>query len=94
MLQAVQPSLPISDILAQCEALPSLQKGRRPWERAEKMLCKPSPERPDAVVIVDDVLTSGSHFRAAQMIVRSALPGVPICGLFLTRRVSSAERTH
>ena len=41
--------------------------------------------KPTAVVIVDDVLATGSHFRAAKMLVRRRWPNMRVIGLFLAR---------
>lgn len=43
--------------------------------------------RPTRVTIVDDVLTTGAHYRAAASVIGRALPGVPVLGLFVARRV-------
>jgi adenine/guanine phosphoribosyltransferase-like PRPP-binding protein len=37
--------------------------------------------------LVDDVLTTGAHFKAAQAILQKAFPGVLIIGFFIARRV-------
>lgn len=42
---------------------------------------------PRVMAIVDDVLTSGTHFRAMQIRLNERFPGVPIIGLFVARRV-------
>ena len=41
---------------------------------------------PTVVVLVDDVLTTGAHFKAAQSVLRKQFPGVPVFGLFVARR--------
>lgn len=40
-----------------------------------------------AVVIFDDILTTGSHFKAMQRTLVQAFPGVVTYGLFIARRV-------
>ncbi len=45
-----------------------------------------APE-PGLVVIVDDLLTSGAHFRAAQRVLSRHFPDIDVVGLFLARRV-------
>lgn len=45
-----------------------------------------APE-PKTIVIVDDVLTAGSHFKAAQQVLAVRFPNAKIMGLFITRRV-------
>ena len=46
---------------------------------------------PESVAIVDDVLTTGAHFRAASSLLAARFPGVQIVGLFLARRVPDAD---
>jgi hypothetical protein len=42
---------------------------------------------PQAIGVLDDVLTAGTHFRAMQIVLADRFPGVPIIGLFIARRV-------
>ncbi|MDO8885773.1 hypothetical protein, partial [Candidatus Oleimmundimicrobium sp.] len=42
---------------------------------------------PQAIGIVDDVLTAGTHYRAMYTVLANRFPGVPIIGLFVARRV-------
>lgn len=42
---------------------------------------------PRSVAIVDDVLTSGTHFKAVQKKLRQRWPDVPIVGIFIARRI-------
>ena len=46
---------------------------------------------PGSVAIVDDVLTTGAHFRGASAVLATRFPGVQIVGLFLARRVPDAD---
>lgn len=39
------------------------------------------------VAVVDDLLTSGAHFRAAKRVLTRRFPGIEVVGLFLARRV-------
>jgi hypothetical protein len=52
--------------------------------RVEDSLCKPIPPR---IAIVDDVLTTGAHFRAAKMVLNERFPAAHIIGVFVARRV-------
>lgn len=45
---------------------------------------------PAKIVILDDVLTTGSHFKAAQSILAARFPGIQIVGCFVARRVPEA----
>ena len=47
--------------------------------------------RPDSIAIVDDVLTTGAHFRAAKMVLSHRFEGVPIVGLFVARRAPKTD---
>ena len=42
---------------------------------------------PAAVLVVDDVLTTGAHFKAAQSVLVERFPGISVFGLFVARRV-------
>ena len=42
---------------------------------------------PQAIGIVDDVLTAGTHYRAMYSVLAARFPNVPIIGLFVARRV-------
>lgn len=42
---------------------------------------------PQAIGIVDDVLTAGTHYRAMHTVLSDRFAGVPIIGLFVARRV-------
>jgi len=46
-----------------------------------------SAPSPSVFGIVDDVLTTGTHFRAVQHVLSNRFPGVPSVGLFVARRV-------
>jgi len=47
--------------------------------------------RPTGIVIVDDVLTSGATFAACKAVIERNIPGVPVVGLFIARRVPQPE---
>jgi hypothetical protein len=42
---------------------------------------------PRVIGVIDDVLTTGSHFKAAQRLLRRRFPNVRIYGIFVARRV-------
>ncbi len=65
---------------------------RRPDEiqanySVDEMLLDPKPQ---TIGLVDDVLTTGAHFRAACTVIRHVYPDVQVVGLFLARRVPEA----
>lgn len=41
---------------------------------------------PTAIVVFDDLLTTGAHFKAIKAVLRGRFPGVPVLGLFIARR--------
>jgi hypothetical protein len=49
----------------------------------------PTPLRP-IVVIVDDVLNSGKHFKVAQSLIQARYPAVEIRGVFLARCIRAS----
>jgi len=55
--------------------------------RLDRSLLQPVPQ---AICVFDDVLTTGAHFKATQMWLRTEFPHVPLAGLFLARRAPEA----
>lgn len=45
---------------------------------------------PNAIALIDDVLTAGAHFKAAQMVLQRRFPATQIYGVFWARRVFPA----
>ncbi len=45
---------------------------------------------PTQIAVIDDMLTTGASFVAMRTILAGRFPGVPVYGLFLTRRVPEA----
>ena len=56
--------------------------------RMEESLIEPVP---NCIAIVDDVLTTGSHFKAMREVLSSRFPSAHIIGLFIARRVWGAD---
>jgi hypothetical protein len=52
--------------------------------RIEEGVAEPEPR---GVVLFDDLVTSGAHFRVASELLAARFPGVGVAGLFLARRV-------
>ncbi len=95
MLQKINPDgdLDIRDLLAQKTSIHAFHKSgdkRSPKEiernyELDKRLIEPVPK---IICIVDDVLTTGAHFKAARNILSGHFPNTDIVGLFIARRVS------
>ncbi|MYD92877.1 MAG: hypothetical protein F4Y02_04135 [Chloroflexi bacterium] len=94
MLRAIRPAPPLDvrELVVQTEStVPAHERDDRPAPgdiealyRTEGTLldgCRPT------VVVVDDTLTTGAHFRAAASVIVRARPGATVIGLFLVRRV-------
>jgi predicted amidophosphoribosyltransferase len=47
-------------------------------------LANPAPSH---IILVDDVVTGGTHFKAAKLLLQGRFRGVPVSGVFLARRV-------
>jgi hypothetical protein len=48
--------------------------------------------RPEQIAVVDDVLTTGAHFKAMKRILNETYPGIRIVGIFIARRVPGTEQ--
>ena len=89
-LQAVQPALPdVRELILLTESAEAEQKGLTPYERAEHYQINAAlihPE-PQVVFLFDDVFTTGCHFKAAELVLKSRFPYVMVVGIFLARAV-------
>lgn len=54
----------------------------------DQALAEPAP---DTVVIVDDMLTTGRHFKAMQRVLETQFPGIQTIGVFISRRVPQSD---
>jgi predicted amidophosphoribosyltransferase len=61
--------------------------GLRATLAVQQNLLDPPPRQ---IVLVDDVITTGCSFKVCREMLSDALPGVPITGLFVARRVPEA----
>lgn len=96
VLKAVRPKLrdirPLIVLDEDC-GFDSRQKGLSPAEREEHYSIDEdyvAPE-PDVVILFDDVLTTGSHYKAIESVVRDRFPQLTVLGLFLARAVRPPE---
>jgi hypothetical protein len=97
LLGLVGPAVDVREIVRQTESMPSahLAEGHRPGPQEiydiyeiENSVCEPTPT---LIAVVDDVLTTGAHFKAMKRILQEKLPGVHVVGLFMARRVPDTE---
>ncbi len=66
---------------------PKPQELRNNYE-IDESLCTPTP---NAIGIVDDMLTAGAHFRAMKDMLGDRFPGVGVVGVFFARRITAQE---
>lgn len=93
-LRLVQPALRIAELLVMRESsrahheYPRGERRPTPNELAARMALDSTAAEapPSQIVVFDDVITNGTHFKAAQLLLRSKYPGVPLVGLFIARR--------
>lgn len=52
--------------------------------RVDETIAQPAPT---SILLVDDVLTAGTHYRAMHMLLSQRFPGVRIHAIFIARRV-------
>lgn len=52
--------------------------------RIDETVSNPAPK---TIALFDDVLTTGSHFKAVKQVLQTRFPGVPVVGFFIARRV-------
>lgn len=89
-------TLDIRELIVQTEAIQAAhdnQKRPRPDDlkriyRIDETLAHPVR---DWICVVDDVLTTGSHFRAMSDVLKQRFPAAKIAGLFIARRVPEAD---
>lgn len=55
----------------------------------DERLAEPSPT---AVGLFDDILTAGSHFKAAKVLLQQRFGDIPVVGIFIARRIFPAEQ--
>lgn len=98
VLRLIRPEQPINvrELIIQTESTPAVhdhENRLRPHQiknlyQIDETLTSPQPV---AFVIVDDMLTTGAHFKAAQSLLNERFTGVPVYGLFVARRALPAQ---
>jgi hypothetical protein len=86
----------IRELVTQTESLESFHDGPRlspqqlmAYYRLNEEMC--GPPEPKSVAIFDDVLTTGSHFKAMKATIQQKWPCIPLCGVFIARRYFPQE---
>ena len=60
---------------------------RHPNQIYEKLEWKGLPEDLDHVILIDDVLTSGAHFKACKRLIKEHHPNLEVVGVFWARAI-------
>lgn len=99
MLETIRPEprLDIRELIFQTEStVPAHNQDVRPhpnqikrFYRFDKNLAEPEPK---IFALVDDVLTTGAHFRAAKSILSKFFPRKSVIGLFIARCVPDTTK--
>jgi hypothetical protein len=86
----------VKELIVQTESLDPFHGGTRisPAELAgfyeiDEDVCGDEP--PKVIVVFDDMLTTGSHFKAAKAVLNARWPDIPVAGIFLARVVRLPE---
>ena len=87
MQSIISEPLDIRELIIQSQTVQSKQKGLSPTQRGllyvlDQELVFPKPSQ---LIIIDDVLTTGCHFKAVQKILSDTFPDTNIIGIFLAR---------
>ena len=85
-------NLDIRELILQRESTPSFHQitPRPHWESLidnyyiDENIANPEPKK---VILFDDLLTEGAHFKAAQNVLEKRYPGIITRGVFIARRI-------
>ena len=92
MLRHMQPQQDVRELICQTQSVQPSHRGgpRLPPDqlgrlyKIDETLSDPAPNN---IFAVDDVLTTGTHFKAAQIVLQDRFPSAGIVGLFVARAV-------
>lgn len=94
MLRAIRsdPAIDIRELIIQTESTDPVHGSSvrltsneiRQLYRINEAAAEPAP---DGIAVVDDILTTGAHFRAAKLILSARFPSAKVVGLFIARAV-------
>ena len=92
MLHGMQPRQDVRELICQTQNVQASHRGRirlppdqlAKLYRIDETRSDPTPKN---IVVFDDILTTGSHFKAAQIVLQNRFPDAGIVGLFVARAV-------
>jgi predicted amidophosphoribosyltransferase len=89
-VQAIRPRLDdVRELVLQYENADAKRKGVSPADRARNYYINEDVAfpNPSAIFVFDDVLTTGCHYKAMEIVLRERFPDSLVFGLFLARAV-------
>ena len=92
VLKKLRPDLKIENPISSIVSVVASHHGgtRNPEEISENLVWKGFEDKiPRHIVLVDDVLTSGAHFKACKELIQYHCPQTIVSGVFWARRVGS-----
>lgn len=85
------PPLDVRELVVQTKSINAAHEGRRPSVndlleiyQIDQRLTKPAPK---TIIIFDDLLTAGVHYRAIHTVLRRHFPNATITAIFVARRI-------
>lgn len=92
VLERIGPQLDVRELVVQAQSTAAAHESdARPGPmdirnryQINPILCDPEPQ---TLVLCDDVLTTGAHFKAAQWLLNERFPNASCVGIFIARRV-------
>lgn len=96
-LKEQEPSLDVRDLFSIKSSRKAAHepdsKRPKPEEHMKNMIFDQNQKDPSPIKIIvfDDVITTGSHFKAVQAILRQNFPDTPIAGVFIARTTHTAN---
>src|SRR5260370_16162487 len=96
VLRSLGPGIDVREIVLQVESTEGAHiSPDRPGPRelydnytVDDSLTEPAPAQ---IAVVDDVLTTGTHFKAMKRILHQTFSVIQVAGLFRSRRVPNTE---
>jgi hypothetical protein len=90
-LQQLRPDLRTAEVLHLREPMDPYHggrtRGRHPDEIYQKIAWTGLPDDCRGVVLIDDILTTGSHFKACKRMIREKRPGMEVVGAFWAKAI-------
>ena len=90
------PPFDMRELVLQIENNEAKQKGISPQERAENWCVDHDAigdDEPSRLYVFDDMLTTGSHYKGMEIVLKEQFPDTEVVGVFLTRRIDPSNQS-